>query len=337
ATRPKGLTATTCRRVGHGGRPYPQGMRILPILLLPAALPAFACGVCGCSTHTDWASQGLWRGPGFRFDLRADFAKQDQLRSGTRALDRDAFPLPAGEEVQVQTLNRNLTLGLDWSPTADWGFTLALPLVHRTHETYAEGDAEVSSSRHSGLGDVRLVGRYLGISENRSFGLQVGVKLATGNHEATFHTGPQAGEPVDRGLQAGTGTTDLILGAFAFGELAPGYSGFAQVQWLVPTSAPAAFRPGNTFTFVAGLRREGSGRVTPQLQLNGRVEKPETGTEADAANSGATLAYLSPGLEVKLGSQVGLTALVQIPVYQRVSGIQIQPRYLASLSLHVAF
>jgi hypothetical protein len=68
-----------------------------------------------------------------------------------------------------------------------------------------------------------------------------------------------------------------------------------------------------------------------------RAEKPETGPEADAANSGATLAYLSPGLDVKLGDQVGLTALVQIPVYQRVSGIQIQPKFLASVSLHVAF
>lgn len=163
----------------------------------------------------------------------------------------------------MQTLNRNLTLGLDWSPTADWGFSLALPLVHRTHETYAEGDAEVSSSRHAGLGDVRLVGRYLGFSEDRSFGLQLGAKLATGRHTATFHSGPQTGEPVDRGLQTGTGTTDLILGAFAFGELAPGYGGFVQAQWQVPTAAKADFRPGNTFTFVAGLRREGSGSVTP--------------------------------------------------------------------------
>jgi len=310
-------------------------MRLVPLLL--TTLPAFACGVCGCSTHTDWASQGLWRGPGFRMDLRADYYDQDQLRSGLRSQERSAFPLPASSEVQVGTVNRNLTLGLDWSPTADWGFSLALPWVHRTHETFAEGDTELSSSRHVGLADARLVGRYMGFWEDRSFGLQLGVKLPTGARDQSFHAGPQTGEPVDRGLQRGTGTTDLLLGLFKFGSLGGNLAYFAQAQLQVAGAAREGFRPGNAFTFVAGIRREGSDAVTPQLQVNLRTERPETGPAADGPNSGATLAYLSPGVDLRLGAQTGLTAVVQLPIYQRVNGLQLEPRYLASLSLHMAF
>lgn len=300
-------------------------------------MPSFACGVCGCSTHTDWASQGLWTGPGFRLDLRYDYYNQNQLRTGTRTVDRGAITLPADRELQVQTINRNLTFGLDWSPTADWGLTLSVPMIHRTHETLAEGDTEVSDSRHIGVGDVRLVGRYLGFSEDRTFGVQLGVKLATGRRDEPFVSGPQMGEIVDRGLQAGTGTTDLILGLFKFGEVTPRWDYFLLAQMQVANGASDGFRPGNAFTFVAGVRATGSRTLMPQLQLNLRSEKPETGAQADTANSGSTLAYLSPGLTLKASSKLSFSAFVQVPVYQRVSGFQIEPKYLASISAHYTF
>ncbi|HJV89020.1 MAG TPA: hypothetical protein VJ623_01835 [Holophagaceae bacterium] len=312
-------------------------MRTLPLISLLAAAPAFACGVCGCATHTDWASQGIWSGPGFRLSLRTDYFNQDQLRTGRSTVDRGSFALPADTELQTQTITRALTLGLDWSPTDTWGFNLALPYIHRTHETLAKGDVEDSASRQVGLGDVRLMARYMGLRGDRSFGVLLGVKLATGRRDETFASGPQAGAAVDRGLQLGTGSTDLLVGLTHFGEFNGPWSHFASAQLQVPLIHGEGFRPGNAFTGVLGLRRTGAGPVQPQVQLTVRTEQAESGTEADAPNSGATLVHFTPGIVAQLGARTSLSAFVQLPVYQNVRGLQLQPRALFSAALHVAF
>jgi hypothetical protein len=189
-------------------------------LLLAATPVVQACGACGCTLNSDWAIQGFAVKPGWRFDLRYDYFNQDQLRMGTKSVDRNTFELPNEMEIQEKTLNRNLTATLDYSPNADWGVALVIPVFNRYHSTIAEGDTDPTFSQGNGLGDVRLLGRYQGFSDSRSFGVQLGVKLPTGDTKQTFNAGAQAGEALDRGLQLGTGTTDLLLGFYAFGNIA---------------------------------------------------------------------------------------------------------------------
>ncbi len=315
-------------------RPRPA-LALLTALL--AAVPAQACGACGCTLNGDWASQGIATRPGFRLDLRYDAFTQDQLRSGTGTVDPAALPLPNAQEVQRSTANRNLTLTLDWSPSAAWGLSLQAPAYGRDHETVAAGDGDPSYSRSTGLGDVRLVGRYQGFLDDFSLGVQMGLKLPTGRFHDTFAAGPQAGEPVDRGLQPGTGTTDLLLGLYTYGDLGMAWGWFAQSMLQLPMNSREDFRPGRAVNANAGLRYGGLGAVTPQLQLNVRAEQRESGTAADVANSGATLVYLSPGLTADLGRGVQAYAFVQVPVHQRVNGLQLEPRSSVSVGLHVAF
>ena len=104
----------------------PCRLNLMPLLtlLLAAAPAAQACGACGCTLNSDWASQGYALKPGLRFDLRQDYFNQDQLRAGTRSMGRGALDFPNDQEIQEQTLNRNTTLTLDYSPTVDWGVAL---------------------------------------------------------------------------------------------------------------------------------------------------------------------------------------------------------------------
>ena len=51
------------------------------------------------------------------------------------------------------------------------------------------------------MGDIRLLGRYQGFSEDHSFGVRFGVKLPTGGPKQTFNVGAEVGMPVDAGLQ----------------------------------------------------------------------------------------------------------------------------------------
>lgn len=306
-------------------------------LLLAAAPSAKACGACGCTLHSDWATQGFGIKPGWRFDLRYDYFNQDQLRAGTKSVDRNTFELPNEMEIQEKTLNRNLTATLDYSPSPDWGVSLLIPMFNRYHATIAEGDTDPTFSQGKGLGDVRILGRYQGFSDSHAFGVQFGVKLPTGDTKQTFNAGAQAGQPLDRGLQLGTGTTDLLLGVYAFGELAPEWGVFGQVLFQKPLAEKDGFKPGDGVNANLGLRYTGIAAVTPHLQLNARVEGRESGLNADVENSGATLVYLSPGVTFNLSPRFQVYAFAQVPVAQRVTGLQIEPRWSASLGMHWTF
>lgn len=314
---------------------HASGLVLLSLLL--AATQAQACGACGCTLNSDWASQGYAVRPGWRFDLRADYFNQDDLRMGTKAVGRGTFEFPNEQEIQEKTLNRNLTATLDYSPSPDWGVALLVPVFHRYHATIAEGDTEPSFSKASGLGDVRVLGRYQGFSEDHSFGVQLGFKLATGDTKQAFHAGPQAGQPLDRGLQLGTGTTDLLFGAYAFGSLAADWGCFGQVLFQKPLAEKDGFKPGDGLNANLGVRYMGWRGIAPHLQVNVRAEQRESGVNADVANSGATLVYLSPGLTVEAGPAMQVYVFVQVPVAQRVNGLQIEPRWSASVGMHWTF
>ena len=312
-----------------------SNLALLAILVTPPV--AQACGACGCTLNSDWASQGYVVQPGFRLDLRYDYFNQDQLRSGTQTMDRGSYPFPADQEIQQKTLNRNLTLTLDYTPNADWGVALVVPTYNRYHVTVAAGDTDSSFSQANGLGDVRVLGRYQGFLDDHSFGVQFGVKLSTGRTNQMFNAGAEVGMPVDAGLQLGTGTTDLLLGCYAFSSLGIDWGCFGQVLFQKALAEKNGFKPGDGVNASLGLRYTSFAGFTPQLQLNLRAEGRESGTNADAPDSGATLVYLSPGLTFKISPAFQVYLFAQVPVAQRVNGLQLEPRSSVSVGLHYTF
>ncbi len=305
------------------------------VALAIAPLQAFACSTCGCTLSSDWSSQGLApSGEGFRFDFRFDYFNQDQLRSGTKKVDRNSLEIPNDQEIQQTTINRNYTLGFDYSPSVDWGVNVQLPYFNRYHTTIAEGDTEISTSHTQSIGDVRVVGRYLGFAAQKNVGVQLGLKFATGSFDNVFIAGPQEGELLDRGLQPGTGTTDLLLGAFTFGDLAQNWDWFAQGMLQQPLNSRDGFRPGTGFNANGGFRYVGIENVVPSFQINARVEGRESGPNADVENSGSTLIYASPGVNFTITDKLHGYLFAQVPVYQRVNGLQLEPRYTVTVGLY---
>lgn len=303
--------------------------------LLPFS--AFACASCGCTIGGDWESQGFTTQPGLRLELRYDYLNQSQLRSGSGTVYRGDIALPAGREIEQGTKNQYTTFGLDYSPSADWGVNTQLPYVNRSHTTIAPGDIDVSSSHTQSIGDMRVIGRYQGFSEQRNYGIQFGLKLPTGDYKQTFNGGPQAGQPLDRGLQPGTGTTDLILGAFYVGSLSDNWDYFTQALVQGAMNSKDSYKPGASLNLNVGLRYMANEKYTPELQINARTVKRDTGDNADSENSGGTLAYLSPGVTVNVAKNVNAFGSVQVPVYQRVNGFQLTPRYTASVGVRYQF
>jgi hypothetical protein len=306
---------------------------LLSILPLTFSMPAMACSSCGCTLNSDWTTQGYSTGEGVRFDIRFDYFKQNDYRHGTSSVSRDDVNA-SGNEVQDTTINRNLTLGLDYGINPDWAVSVQLPVYSRSHGTYGANYPVLDDTSSSkGIGDLRVTARYQGLTADHSTGLTFGLKLPTGETDDTF----ASGAALDRGLQLGTGTTDLLLGGYHFGNINRDWDYFAQATIQVALNSHNDFRPGNGLNASAGVRYMGFETFMPQLQLNARVEKRESGANADVANSGATLIYISPGATVPINKSVQAFGFVQVPIYQRVNGYQIEPEVLLSAGLRYSF
>jgi hypothetical protein len=315
----------------------------VPLLGLMAR-PAQACATCGCTLSAD-AVMGYSAEPGWRLSEQYDYIHQDQLRSGTRAVSG----VPDGTEFERETLNRYITTGLSYSPTAAWNIALFIPYVVRTHSTYGEFDSTqplppLSSSRSSSIGDLRIIGSYQGLLPTNNLGIQLGLKLPTGKYGTAvdFFGGPQAGMPLDASLQPGTGSLDAIVGAYYYLPVSQDFDFFASGQFQAAVrhhmDQPGNdYRPGNSTTVSFGLRYEGSPRWVPQLQVNLLRKSPDQGALADVQNTAGNVVYVSPGVTARVAGQLHLFGFVQVPVYSNLYGYQVFPRYTLSVGASYAF
>ena len=318
-------------------------MRILNAAVLCAALtpvPAFACASCGCTFTSDWLSQGLMTQPGQAITLRYYYVPQTRLQTGTETIDPKTIALPPEREIERRTDNHYLTLAYDRQFASDWGVNVALPVLWRPHRTIVEETTSETRSNGKGIGDMRLVLRWQGLSRPGSVtGLQAGLTLPTGAFHRRFSRGPGSGELVDRGLQPGTGTVQALVGAYHYRRLSSEIALIAQGQIHFALNSREGFRPGPFGEASLSLQwlGLGKGRLIPELQLNTRITGGDSGPASDRGNSGGEQIYLAPGLSAKLTATLAVYANVQIPLYQRVSGYQLVPRVIGSTGVQLRF
>jgi hypothetical protein len=317
----------------------------IPALCLSIApISSWACASCGCTLNAD-AAMGYSAVPGWRLSFEYDYIHQDELRSGTHGIST----VPDGDELERETLNRYYTVGVDYNPTPDWSIALRVPYVNRTHSTYGDLDSAeplppLSYSRSFSLGDIKLIGAYQGILPNHNLGLQLGVKLPTGHYgtDVKFESGPNAGAPLDASLQPGTGSTDIILGAYFYQAINDSWRFFATAQFQSSLHSKQDqpgndFRPGNSTTVSFGIRYENNPRWVPQLQMNLLHKSVDQGALADITDTAGYVAYLSPGLTTQLFGKVAVYGFAQLPVYSDLVGNQLFPHYTISVGASYAF
>jgi hypothetical protein len=315
-------------------------------------MSAFACASCGCTLSPDWESMGYSNSSGFRLDLRYDYLNQNQLRSGSHSISPSAASQIVNngdpQEVEKYTKNNYTTLGIDYSANADWGVNLQIPYIDRSHSTLGTASDGTTAgagggqyeSRTSSIGDVKLIGRYQGFTPQHNLGIQFGLKLPTGSYTqtgtSTDATDPGA-VPIDRGLQPGTGTTDLIFGGYYTEALNKNWDYFTQMTLQKALNSRDQFKPGDGVNLNVGMRYLGFSGFTPLIQLNARRVQHDKGNNADTVSTGGTLVYASPGFVVPVGDHMSAYGFVQLPIYQYVNGVQLVPRYTASLGVRYAF
>ncbi|WP_246327229.1 transporter [Burkholderia guangdongensis] len=330
-------------------------------------MTAQACATCGCSLSTD-AAMGYSAMPGWRVSLDYTFLPQDQLRSGTSAVSPTvpASINAAGgsQEVEHQTINRYWNLGINYSPNPKWNFSAIVPFVDRGHSTYGNATPDqltpdnLSGATSSGLGDIKLIGSYQGFLPTHNLGVQFGIKLPTGKYGGQnvltgasagrspvfFSSGPNAanGQALDTSLQPGTGSTDLIVGAYYYQPVSQNFDAFVNGQFQSAVienlhGAGQDYRPGNLATVSIGLRYEANPKIVPQLQINVTRKSADQGALADTTDTAGTVVYLSPGVTVNVVKNLSVYAFVQKALYSRLSGYQLFPRWSGTVGASYAF
>jgi hypothetical protein len=343
----------------------------IALLIAIGATPtaALACATCGCSLSSD-AAMGYSTDTGWHLSLQYDYINQNQLWIGTHSVSpaEVAAINDAGgtQEVERQTINRYTTLGVGYAPSPDWNMRLLIPYTDRSHSTYGQATNpltpdQISGSTIKGLGDIRFVVSYQGFLEEKNLGVQLGIKVPSGRYggpsadgtgivgrnPTAFDSGPISQNPsphnlVDTSLQPGTGSTDVILGAYYHQFVTDNVNAFVNGQfqsavWHRLNEPGQDFRPGNTTTVSFGLRYEAHPDIVPQLQVNIFRKGQDQGALADNPDSAGTVVYLSPGVTVMLSGNVQAFGFVQLPVYRNLNGYQLSAKWTASAGLSYSF
>jgi hypothetical protein len=295
------------------------------VLACMAPAAGLACA-CGCGVF-DVATGAMFpEHSGGMVFLEQDFMDQNQNWSGTSSA-------PAADNADKRIRTNFWTVGGQYSFNRSWTAEVDVPYWDRLFETQQDS-GDIGSHTHSALGDVRLKGTYTGFSPDLSTGASFGVKLPTGDSTYPYF---------DADTEIGSGSTDLLLGAYHRARLSADqrWSWYTSAQWDKPVAHKSSYRPGAEVdgvlgTYYDGWRFAGSLHLAPILQLVGTYRTHEGGSDGDPQNSGYTRVLLTPGLELDAG-RTRVYADVSRALYTNVSGNQLVARTLFKVSVSVQF
>ncbi len=295
------------------------GLTALAASLAPSQANACACG-CGVFDIGD-GSMTASGGSGFSAWFR--YSYMDQNRNWERG-----SKAPAGDNKDKEIETSFYTLGVQYAVDRRWTIMAELPIYDRGFTTTDDGtvagpEGSPRNAHLTALGDLQLTATYTGLASDRSTGLTLGVKVPTGDDVGP--NGPLGGAEFDRDTLPGTGSTDLIFGAYHLGKVTANgkLAWFARARYQVAVAERDGYRPGNEFNSALGLSYDlgafGSlSRIAPMLQLINTYRNHDTGVNSDSPNSGYERLLISPGVEVRAG-RYRISADVALPIYQHVN------------------
>ena len=307
------------------------------LALGPLARPAAAsCGSATCPIDPqslNLPSAGQWT-----FDLSQQYIDQDRLRHGQH--DVSGAEPPAEGELELRTVNRVTTFFANYAPTSELILSASLPYVSRYHEHF--DSREFQTYHLDGAGDASVSARYRFLPFLWG---GVAVKLPTGSRSSSNSEGDEA-EPT---IAPGTGSTDVSASvvfqtAANVPSLTYGPMGntaalplFLGITGRRNGTGTRDYRAGNELQINAGANYPVSQTFQVLFQLNYRAKtKDDVGkTDAVRDDTGGTFLYASPGLRVALSAHAAVYGYVQLPLYQRINGINIVSRYNLLGGVHI--
>lgn len=285
----------------------------------PSSLLACACGFVG--GYEAGTASNFPDGPGGMVWTEYDFISQSQNWSGTN-------PAPADNNHHKLIQTTWLSGGFQYFLNNKWGVSVVVPSAQRIlvqqkhghgHDEHMEHKVETVTKKWWGMGDMRVNAYYTGFSSDMSTGVNLGLKLPTGDWS----------EPdVSRSNQIGTGSTDILCGIYHRHRLTSDgkWVVFGQAQLDAPVITQGGYNPGMLITTSTGIYYAGLNigkvKIRPIGQVNFINQASDTGDKANTSNSGYQQLALTPGIEFDI-HPVRLYTDVQFPVMNNVVGNQL--------------
>lgn len=296
-------------------------------LLAFSANNALACA-CGCGVFTVGTSALIPNCKG-----GTAFLQYDNLTQSRNWQKEKSAAVDGNSDKKIQT--QAVTAGTQYMFNREWGMAVRLPYISRAIKSINEEDSTTNKSRTNSLGDVRLNAIYSGFSANMSSGITFGLKLPTAQTNA---------KSVDeRNMQIGTGTTDLLLGAYKMGKFNSfeKFNWFAQTNWQHALNIHRGFRSGDEISIATGIYYNagafaGAKKVAPILQLTGSKKLRDKGWASNSFDSGYSQTFFAPALEFNFTS-FKIYADVEFPIYRNVNGTQLVAQNLYKMILGYNF
>lgn len=300
---------------------------LLVVALLAAPNAALACA-CGCSVF-DVGFDGFPQESDHGGRIFYEWAHLDQTRNMVGA-SRASSDLNNDKRLTTDFHS----VGTSYMFNRDWGLSVKIPYADRTFTTFDPGAGTTNVFNSRSIGDVEVMAMYTGFANDLSTGVMFGLKLPTGNYNAFGF---------DRDTAIGSGSTDLILGAFHRGMITGdnAWQYFVQTRALVPvefkdrfnfdTGMMENYRPGVQIDSAVGIVYNngynilGFDKIAPVVQLISSNRWRDRGTGSDPLNTGFDRIQIAPGIEFtkvldEANHRVGkLYFEVQIPIYYRVN------------------
>jgi hypothetical protein len=302
---------------------------LFAVVVLMSSHSYASCGSAFCMLNTNWSAQGVWMEPGARLDLRYEYIDQDQLRSGTRSANADE--IAEMDHREIGTTNNNLQAAFEYAFNETYGISVNAPLFSRKHTHLHVNpddatDTEKEEWSFTKLGDVRVVGRMqLSPATNlhEAFGINLGIKLPTGDYQIAN----DEGELAERSMQPGTGTTDAIAGVYYHQQLPSMKSQwFTQLQATKPLNKRDEYQAGNQISWDLGYRYGFTQNTNFMAQLNYVVKGRDSGAQAEPEESGSKTLSFSPGLSFTFNKTSQLYTFLHHRLYQDVNGVQLSSK-----------
>lgn len=331
-------------------------IRITALTLIMAMIMAFAPArvhACSsCPSGNTGTSYNFPDGPGGMAWMQYNFESQSQNYS-----DFNKAPADANHDKLIQT--STMIAGFQYFWNEKWGFQLLVPSANtlyryaphngdhagETAEAHAEeGHAEEGhAEEHQGekvvtkqwwaMGDIRLNAIYTGLSKDQSTGINLGVKLPSGNW-----TEPN----VERSVQIGTGSTDILLGFYHRHRITMDarWSWYAQAQLDAPVISQGGYTPGIAVDMATGAYYTGLSIGNLKIRPIAQALFTSVGNDAGSASSQQNNTFqqlsLAPGIEFEI-HPVRLYADVALPVMNHVEGNQLISPVQVRVILSYAF
>jgi hypothetical protein len=305
-------------------------MAIMAALLSAALLPAAAhahCGAEGCP----FVRRGLNTEYGrLSFDLRFQDVTQDKLWNGTSetTLDDVVADAEAHGEVELYTHTRSWVGEVRAAVNDRLSVVATLPFIERQHQhwlrhTPVYNPLFLDSWDYQGLGDLAVVGRLDALRGGPGTVLSAvgGIKVPTGRTHVPDETKENFGfeSTLEPSVRPGSGSFDWIVGASAAKSL----------PWrrrLDPANLLAKINTKGTDDFKAGNELQiglaGGYAPIPRVTLLGQINFSDIGSDVsadptEAAHTGMSSLYLTPGVTVNVAAGISAYALYQARVWGR--------------------